>query len=136
MKDIINNLTKFNTWKIQLIIAVNFISSKDTYEKVLTHSKSDYIEIMIYDKADELIKKLFQSLLYRYQTFRNEMYWLYYKCHNINLNRCRLYVDLLLEWRTKKQQKILSMMMINSFNTLQQFYEIMKKLEIFAKNKN
>ena len=68
MKDIINNLTKFNTGKIQLIIAVNFISSKDTYEKVLTHSKSDYIEIMIYDKADELIKKLFQSLVYRYQT--------------------------------------------------------------------
>ena len=68
MKDIINNLTKFNAWKIQLIIAVHFISSKDTYEKVLTHSKSDYIEIMIDDKADELIKKLLQSLIYRYQT--------------------------------------------------------------------
>ena len=31
------------------------------------HSKSDSIEIMINDKADEVIEKLFQSLLSRYQ---------------------------------------------------------------------
>ena len=31
------------------------------------HSKSDNIEIMIYDKADEVIKELFESLLSRYQ---------------------------------------------------------------------
>ena len=31
------------------------------------HSDSDNKEIMIYDKADEVIKKLFESLLSRYQ---------------------------------------------------------------------
>ena len=31
------------------------------------HSKSDNIEIMINDKEDEVIKKLFQSILSRYQ---------------------------------------------------------------------
>ena len=31
------------------------------------HSKSDNIETMIYDKEDGVIKKLFKSLLYKYQ---------------------------------------------------------------------
>ena len=31
------------------------------------HSKNDNIEIMINDKADEVIKELFKSILYRYQ---------------------------------------------------------------------
>ena len=31
------------------------------------HSKSDDIEIMINDKSDEIIEKLFESLLNRYQ---------------------------------------------------------------------
>ena len=31
------------------------------------HSKSDNIEIVIYDKVDEAIKETFQSLLNRYQ---------------------------------------------------------------------
>ena len=33
LKDIINNLKKSNTWKIQLTIAINLISSKDTNER-------------------------------------------------------------------------------------------------------
>ena len=31
------------------------------------HSKSDNIEIMIFDKADKVIEELFQPLLKRYQ---------------------------------------------------------------------
>ena len=31
------------------------------------HSKSDNIEIMTCDKADEVIKEPFESVLYRYQ---------------------------------------------------------------------
>ena len=31
------------------------------------HSKSDNIDIMIYDKAEEVIEKLYKSLLKRYQ---------------------------------------------------------------------
>ena len=67
LKEIINNLKKSDTWKIQLTIANNFISSIDNDEKCVMHSKSDNIEIMINDEADEVIKELFDSLKNRYQ---------------------------------------------------------------------
>ena len=66
MKDI-NNLKKSGTWKIQLKIANNVISSIDNDEEHLMHSKSDNIEIMINDEADEVKKELFDSLKKRYQ---------------------------------------------------------------------
>ena len=43
------------------------MSSKDHDEELLMHSKSDKMEIIINDKAEEVIEKLFQSLLCRYQ---------------------------------------------------------------------
>ena len=62
LKDIINNLKKSDTWKIQLKIAMNSISSKDNDKERAIHSKIDNIEIMINDEADEVVKKLFKSL--------------------------------------------------------------------------
>ena len=47
LKDIINNLKKSSTWKIQVKIATDFISSKDNDEKHVIHSRSDNIENMI-----------------------------------------------------------------------------------------
>ena len=44
------------------------MSSKDNDEECVMHSNSDNIEIMTYDKADEVIKELFESTLYWYQT--------------------------------------------------------------------
>ena len=53
---------------IQFIITVNFISSNDDNdEERVMHSKSDNVEIMISDKADEVIKKLSYSFNSRYQ---------------------------------------------------------------------
>ena len=63
MKDIINNPKKPDTWKIQLTIANNFISSIDNDEERVMHSKSNNMEIMINDEADEL----FDSVKIRYQ---------------------------------------------------------------------
>ena len=54
----INNLKTSDTWKIQLAIANNFISSKDNDEEQLMHSKSDGIEILINDEEDEVIEEL------------------------------------------------------------------------------
>ena len=61
------------------------------------HSKSDNIEIMINDQADEVIIELFDSLKDRYQNKLESMKGrefvfvyvplLYYKCHKINPNR-------------------------------------------------
>ena len=61
LKDI-NNLERSETWKNQLTIANNFISSIDDDEERVMHSKKDNIEIMVNDKADEVIKELFDSL--------------------------------------------------------------------------
>ena len=52
----INNLKKYDTWKIQLTIASNFISPIDNYEERVMNLKSDIIEIIINDEADEVIK--------------------------------------------------------------------------------
>ena len=54
LKDIINKLKKSDTWKIQLTIAINFISSINNNEERLVHSKS--VEITINEEADEVIK--------------------------------------------------------------------------------
>ena len=62
LKDIIYDLKNSDTWKIQLTVAISFISSKDNDEEHLMHLKSDNIEIMIDDKADQVIEELFQSL--------------------------------------------------------------------------
>ena len=65
LKDIIKNLKQSDTQKIQLAIAINFISSKDDVEEHVMHSKSDNKEVTINDKDDKIIKKLFKSLLNR-----------------------------------------------------------------------
>ena len=44
------------------MIANNFISSLDNDEKHLMHSKSDNIEIMINEEADDVIKELLVHL--------------------------------------------------------------------------
>ena len=68
LKDMINNLKKSNKWKIQLTIANNIISSIDNDEERAMHSKSDNIEIIINDEADEVTKETFGSLKNRYQS--------------------------------------------------------------------
>ena len=96
LNDIINNLKKSDTLKIQLTIANNFLSSIDNDEERVVHSKSDNIEIMINDEV-EVIEKLLESLKNRYQNNLESMRrsafvfdyvkLLYYKCYKINLNR-------------------------------------------------
>ena len=45
-------------WRTQLTTATNFIFSKnDNDAEQVMHSKSDIVEIMINDEADEVIKK-------------------------------------------------------------------------------
>ena len=49
------------------MIAINFVASKDIDEEHVMHSRSDNREIMINDKADEVMEEHFQSFLFRYQ---------------------------------------------------------------------
>ena len=48
---------------MKLAIAINFLSSKNNDEKLVMHSKSDNIEIMINDKTDELIENFLNHFL-------------------------------------------------------------------------
>ena len=55
LKDIINDLKKFNMWKIQLTITVRFFFAVDNKdEEREMDSKTDNIEIMVNDEADEV----------------------------------------------------------------------------------
>ena len=71
LKDIKNNLKKLGTWKIQLTIAINFISSIDNDEERVMHSKSDNLEVMVNDGADKVTTELFNFLKSRYQVVYN-----------------------------------------------------------------
>ena len=53
--------------EIQLIMVINFMSSKDSDEVHTMCAKSNNVEIMTGNKTDEIIKKFFESLLQKYQ---------------------------------------------------------------------
>ena len=115
LKDFINSHIKSDTWKIQSTIANNFISSLHNDEEHIMHSKSDNIEIMINDEANEIIEELFDSLKNRNQNNLESMrgrefvfdyvQLLYYKCHKINPNCGGSYVDSL-DWIKNKKATI------------------------------
>ena len=65
--DLIDNQKSQGEWKIQLTMAINFISSEDSDETRTIHAKSGNIEILIGNEINESIEQLFNSLLQRYQ---------------------------------------------------------------------
>ena len=54
-------------WKIQLIMAINFIPFKDSDETRTMHTKSNNVEIMMGSETNEIVKELFKSFLQKYQ---------------------------------------------------------------------
>ena len=66
--DIINYHKTQSKWKIQLTMAINFISSKpDSDETRIMHAKSDNIEIRKVSETDEVIEELFKCLRQGYK---------------------------------------------------------------------
>ena len=91
-------------WKIQLTMAINFISSKDSDETRTMHAKSNNVEIMMGSETDEIIEELFKSFLQRYQEGLEESMRgsefvfdavdaLYYNLNKISLSRGGSYID-------------------------------------------
>ena len=79
-------------------MSINFISSKDSDESRNMHTKSDNIEIMMGSETDDIIDKLFKSILKKYQEGLEESMreiefifdnvdLLYYNQQKISLNR-------------------------------------------------
>ena len=54
-------------WKIQVTMAINFISSKDSEETRTIHTESNNVEIMMGSETDEIIEELFKSFFQKYQ---------------------------------------------------------------------
>ena len=72
MRKLINDKKKSGEWKIQLIMKINFISSKFSNETRDMYSKSDNFEVMMGVDTNEIIKNLFNSILQRYQKVLQE----------------------------------------------------------------
>ena len=67
LRNMIINLQNFDVWKIQLTIAITFISSKDAEDERVMHSSSGNLKFTPYNDANDVINKLFKSLRSRYQ---------------------------------------------------------------------
>ena len=57
LRNIIINLQNSDAWKIQLTIAINFISSKDSEEERVMYSNSGNIKFTPYSDAINVIEK-------------------------------------------------------------------------------
>ena len=104
-----------NTWKIQLTIAINFISSKDAKEEHTMHSMGNSIKFTSYNVANEVLDELFESFCSRYQinletSMRGSDFIfdlvqiLYDKCHKKILNVVVQVLILQTGHKRKKQQ--------------------------------
>ena len=62
-----SNKTQFGKWKSQLVMQVNFISSKDTGQARIMHIWSHNAEIMMGSETNDSINELFRSFSQNYQ---------------------------------------------------------------------
>ena len=96
--EVINYVTQYGEWKIQLTMSINFISSKDSDENCNMHTKKDNIEIVMGSETNNIIEELCESLLQKYQEGLEESMrgsefifdsvdLLYYNLQRISLNR-------------------------------------------------
>ena len=60
LRNIIIDLQNSDTWKIQLTIAIDFISSKQAKEERAMHSRSGNIKSTPYNDADEVVDEFFE----------------------------------------------------------------------------
>ena len=112
---IIINLQNSDAGKIQLTIAINFISSKDSEEECVMHSNNGNIKFTPYGDAN-VTDKLFKSLRSRYQEnletsmkgsdfIFDSVQLIYYECHKVNFIRSSSYTDSP-DWIKKKKAAI------------------------------
>ena len=91
-------------WKIQLKMAINFISFKDSDDTCFMYTKINNVEIMMGSETDEIIEELFKSFLQKYQEGLEESMRgsefvydsvdaLYYNLNKVSLSRGGSYID-------------------------------------------
>ena len=67
---VINSESQFGEWKIQLVMLNNYISSNNFEETHSIYSASNDIEIFVGSDTDDIIDKLFDTVLQRFQETR------------------------------------------------------------------
>ena len=84
LSNIINNhKTQFGECKIQLTMEINFISPEETGTM---HTRSDNIKIMMGSETNDIIERLRQSHLQRYQErLKESMRGSEFVCDNVDL---------------------------------------------------
>ena len=104
LRGIIIDLQNSDTWKIQLTIAINFISSKDAEEECVMYSRSENMKFRSYNDANNTVDELFDSPRLRFQdnleTSMRRSDFIFYsvqlmycKCHKVNIRRAGSYID-------------------------------------------
>ena len=103
LRNIIFSLQNSDTWKIQLTIAINFISSKDSEEELVMHSSKIkiYIKCLSYSEVNDVIKKVISFKIPGWFRNTNErkcflfdsVQLIYYKCHKVNFKSGGSYID-------------------------------------------
>ena len=94
LRNITIDLQNSDAWKVQLTIAVNFISSKNAQEERVMHSSSSSVKFTPDSDANGFIDKLFNSHDSRYQEnleisrkgsdfIFGSVKLIYYKCHKV-----------------------------------------------------
>ena len=138
--------------KIQLVIKINFISSKNFNDVREMYSKSDNAEIMMGFDTDEIIEKLFDSISQRYQKGLEEskkgrdfvfeyVESLNYIFHKVDLKRCGSYIEIP-KWIKNKKATInfkneddksfqYSMTIALSYNEMKKKYHRMSRINRF-----
>ena len=114
--DLINNHSQSREWKIQLVMLNRCISSKHFEEMHSVYSASDNIKNFMGTDTDEVIDRLFDTILQRFQRaietsergskfiFKN-VDLLYYYFHKIHMRRGEAYIDSF-EWMKNKKATI------------------------------
>ena len=105
LRNMIIDLQNSDTWKIQLTVAINFVSPKDVRERRVMHSSSDNIKCTAYKDPNEVVDERIESLWSRYQ--RNlgapmrgsdfvfdSIQLMPCKCHKVDFGGGGAYVDI------------------------------------------
>ena len=105
LRELMNYYKNKGEWKLQLIAEINFLSLKrGSVETRIMYIRNDNEGFMNGDDTDEVIKKLFESFLQKYEeNLQNKMKgwgfefdgvnFLYYDFNKISLNRGGSYID-------------------------------------------
>ena len=105
LRELINDHKSKGEWKIQLTAQINFISSRlGSDETRVMHTRSVNEEFTKGSDTDEIIKKLFKSLLQRHQENLQEkmrgsdfvfdgVNFLYYDFNKISISKVGSYMD-------------------------------------------